>query len=54
MILMIGVGNLFLNWKFISQLNVTPVVEAKCFQWRNESHDVLVEIERMPVVGECS
>jgi hypothetical protein len=31
--------------KFISQLNVTPAVEAKCFQWRNESYDVLVEIE---------
>ena len=38
--------------KFISQLNVTPAVEAKCFQWRNESYDVLDEIERMVV--KCS
>jgi hypothetical protein len=38
--------------KFISQLNVTPAVEAKCFQWRNESYDVLVEIKRMVVT--CS
>ncbi len=27
--------------KFISQLNVTSAVEAKCFQWRNESYDDL-------------
>ena len=38
--------------KFISHLNLTPAVEAKCFQWRNESYDVLVEIERMVV--KCS